>query len=50
MTPEQKTFIKQVVIPQLASMAIEGTLPSDINELSDADFEKRADKFNSTLD
>lgn len=47
MNPEQKRFFNAVILPKLVEMAIDGTLPSDMNELDYSYFEKEAEKFNA---
>jgi hypothetical protein len=50
MEPEQKKFFNQVILPKLVEMAEEGTLPSDINELSSFDFDEEAKSFNRLVE
>jgi len=46
MKKEQEEFLNKVVFPKLIKMAIDCTLPSDMNELCHSHFEKEAIKFN----
>ena len=50
MTNVQKEYINSVILPTLVNMAIEGTLDSDMNILSHADFEAATEKFNAMPD
>jgi hypothetical protein len=46
MTPEQKEFLNEVVLPKLVFMATTDTLPMDMNQLMAEHFEREAKKFN----
>lgn len=47
MTAEQRKFVDEVILPKLVNMAIDCTLPIDMNELSSFDFDEEAEKFNA---
>lgn len=46
MNVDQKDFVNEVILPKLVKMAIDGTLPLDITQLSSFDFDKEASEFN----
>lgn len=46
MTQQQKDFFNKVIKPKLIEMAINGTLPSDMNEINEYYFEGAAEKYN----
>jgi len=43
----QKEFFNKVIKEGLISMAIDGTLPSDMNELNYTDFDELATEYNN---
>jgi hypothetical protein len=49
MTPEQRDFFYDVIKPKLVEMAIDCTLPMDMNELDEYHFDEEAKKFNENL-
>ncbi len=46
MKQAQKDLINQAILPKLIEMAIDGTLPSDMNDLSVFHFEDEIKQFN----
>lgn len=50
MTQEQKDFLNLVVLPKLVDMAINDTLPLDMNTLCAEHFEDEATEYNNSSD
>ena len=48
MKPTQKNLINLVIIPQLIEMAMNGTLPDDLNQLSAEIFDAKINEFNQS--
>jgi hypothetical protein len=49
MTKEQKDFFDEVIKPKLIEMAIDCTLPMDMNELHSSMFDQEAEEFNKEI-
>ena len=50
MNAQQKRFYNEVIKPQIVAMAIDGSLPMDMNELHWDLFESAADAFNHSAE
>jgi uncharacterized protein with ATP-grasp and redox domains len=50
MNKEQRNFFNKVIKQKLIDMAIDGSLPSDLNELQDSHFEKEAKAYNRSYE
>jgi uncharacterized protein with ATP-grasp and redox domains len=48
MNKEQRNFFNKVIKQKLIDMAIDGSLPSDLNELQDSHFEDEAKAYNNS--
>ena len=48
MNEEQLRFFNEVIKPRLIQMAIDCSLPSDLNELQDSHFEEEAKTYNNS--
>jgi len=48
MNEDQKDFINKVINPKLIEMAIDGSLPIDMNEMCYSHFEEEATAYNNT--
>ena len=48
MNKEQRNFFNKVIKQKLIDMAIDGSLPSDLNELQDSHFEEEAKAYNNS--
>ena len=48
MNEEQLRFFNEVIKPRLIQMAIDCSLPSDLNELQDSHFEEAAKTYNNS--
>lgn len=46
MNEEQEKFFDEVIKPKLIEMAINCTLPTDMNDINSFDFENEAKEFN----
>ena len=46
MNSEQRDFISKVILPKLVAMAIDETLPMDMNEMCYSHFEDEATQYN----
>ena len=49
MTQEQRNLIDEIILPKLVLMAIDGTLPSDMSQLSSHYFDEEVRVYNTSL-